>query len=640
MQLGPYTVVEEIGRGGAGSVLRARAPDGADVAVKVLLRATPEILARFERERRLLSEVGPGQGFVPLVDAGQSPSGPYLVMPFMAGGSLRAKLRGPLPIDESVQLIRALAEAAGQAHARGIVHRDLKPENVLFDGQGRPFIADLGLAKHFVGDAPGASQSVSLSRTGEMRGTVGYMAPEQISSARDAGPAADVFALGAILYECVTGSPAFEGETVLEVIARVSSGSFESPSRLRPDLPRWLVSLISRALAVDPARRFADGAALARALAEGPRARWLPTPVAAAVVAVVAVAVVLARRSPDATPEKASAPVVQTIVSSTPVLKKEGPPAWWRALSQDERPALPLPSGIVFGPRAGEYVNERDGSVLVHVAAGSFRMGRDGGFSDQKPAHRVVLSGYFIGKYEVTNAQFGAFVEATSYRTTAEKEGNGIVRNTDGIGETASVTWRRPDPSRPPPPPDHPVVMVSWHDARAYCAWAGLRLPTEAEWERAAVWDPKRGRKSLFAWGDEKPKSTTPLANLADESYRKARPGATELFDGYDDGLAFTAPVGSFPRGASPCGALDMTGNVAEWCEDVYDAEQYARSADANDPVLRAKDSVTFDLPRVIRGGSFASRTLHAMGAYRNRATPTQRIDDTGFRVVRDGRDR
>jgi serine/threonine protein kinase len=222
MQLGPYTIVEEIGRGGAGSVLRARAPDGADVAVKVLIRATPEILVRFEREKRLLAEVGLAQGFVPLVDAGQGPSGPYLVMPFMAGGSLRGKLRGPLPIDESIELVRALAEAAGHAHARGIVHRDLKPENVLFDAQGRPFLADLGLAKHFAGDAPGAGQSVALSRTGEMRGTVGYMAPEQIQSARDVGPAADVFALGAILYECVTGSPAFEGATVLEVLARVS----------------------------------------------------------------------------------------------------------------------------------------------------------------------------------------------------------------------------------------------------------------------------------------------------------------------------------------------------------------------------------------------------------------------------------
>jgi formylglycine-generating enzyme required for sulfatase activity len=642
MQLGPYTIVEEIGRGGAGSVLRARAPDGADVAVKVLIRATPEILARFERERRLLSEVGLGQGFVPLVDAGQSPSGPYLVMPFMAGGSLRAKLRGPLPIDESIELVRELAETAGHAHARGIVHRDLKPENVLFDAQSRPFIADLGLAKHFAGDTPGASQSVVLSRTGEMRGTIGYMAPEQIASARDVGPAADVFALGAILYECVTGSPAFEGETVLEVLARVSSGSFESPSRRRPGVPRWLVGLISRALAVDPARRFADGAALARALAEkGQRARWWAMlAVGAAVVAAAAVTVVLAPRGPNATPEKASAPVAQSTVSTAPVPKKEEPPAWWRALSQDERPALPLPRGIAFGPRAGEYVNERDGSVLVHVPAGSFRMGRDGGFADQKPAHRVVLSGYFIGKHEVTNAQFGAFVEATSYRTTAEKEGNGIIRNADGMGETAGVTWRRPDPSRPPPPPDHPVVMVSWPDARAYCAWAGLRLPTEAEWERAAIWDPKSGRRSVFAWGDEKPSRGAPPANLADESYRKARPGATEFFDGYDDGFAFTAPVGSFPRGASPCGALDMTGNVAEWCEDVYEAEFYASSVDATDPVVRSKDAVTFDLPRVIRGGSFASRGLHATGTYRNRAMPMQRIDDTGLRVVRDGRDR
>src|SRR5205823_1073109 len=115
-----------------------------------------------------------------------------LVMPFLRGGTLRDRLaRGPLPVEETVALAIALATALGRAHEGGIVHRDLKPENVLFQeddaatSRARPLVADLGLAKHFSSDAPGASRSVSLSRGGEMRGTVGYMAPEQMASAKE-----------------------------------------------------------------------------------------------------------------------------------------------------------------------------------------------------------------------------------------------------------------------------------------------------------------------------------------------------------------------------------------------------------------------------------------------------------------------
>src|SRR5262249_13519673 len=173
----------------------------------------------------------------------------------------------------AVEIGRAIAEAAGRAHARGIIHRDLKPENVLFTAEGRPLIVDLGLAKHFRSDAPTAGASVVLSKTGEMRGTATYMAPEQILSARDVGPPADVFALGAIIYELLGGRPAFEGDTAIEVMAKISGGDIDPIETRRPDVPPWLARVVGRALERDPARRFPDGEALARALAEGPRAR-------------------------------------------------------------------------------------------------------------------------------------------------------------------------------------------------------------------------------------------------------------------------------------------------------------------------------------------------------------------------------
>ncbi len=263
MQLGPYELLDELGRGGVGVVFRARGPRGEEVAVKILAKVQGDALARFDRERRLAGAFTAREGFVPLLDAGTAPEGPYLVMPLVSGGTLRDRLKkGPFNVEQTLALGRALAHAIGLAHARGIVHRDLKPENVLFDGEGRPLIADLGLAKHFANDAPGASQSLSLSRAGALRGTAGYMAPEQAADARSAGPAADVFALGAILHECLSGRAAFQGESLFELLGKVAEG------RVEPlvGVPGWLAAVIDKALAKDPARRYSDGAALGEAL--------------------------------------------------------------------------------------------------------------------------------------------------------------------------------------------------------------------------------------------------------------------------------------------------------------------------------------------------------------------------------------
>src|SRR5262249_563503 len=134
---------------------RARSPQGGTVAVKLLARMDDATRARFERERRLLASFSEADGFVPLRDAGETEGPaesrrPYLVMPFVAGGTLRARLaRGRLGAAEALALGRVLAAAIGKAHERGVVHRDLKPENVLFTTEGRPLVADLGLAKHF-----------------------------------------------------------------------------------------------------------------------------------------------------------------------------------------------------------------------------------------------------------------------------------------------------------------------------------------------------------------------------------------------------------------------------------------------------------------------------------------------------------
>src|SRR5581483_6434936 len=134
MQLGPYEILGELGRGGMGAVYKARTADGRILALKLMLKPGSHAAAqRFDRERRLLEGLGEAEGFVPLLDAGLSPRGPYIVMPFLPGGTLRDVIRrGPLAIEAAAALGEQLAHALGQAHAIGIVHRDLKPENVLF----------------------------------------------------------------------------------------------------------------------------------------------------------------------------------------------------------------------------------------------------------------------------------------------------------------------------------------------------------------------------------------------------------------------------------------------------------------------------------------------------------------------------
>ena len=310
MKIGPYEVLGELGRGGMGAVYRVRRPDGGDAALKLLLRT--DGFARFERERRLLASLGEKEGFVGLLDAGISPEGAWLVMPFVPGGTLRKKLEaGPLGVEETVALGTGLATALGHAHERGIVHRDVKPENVLFTAAGRPLLADLGLAKHFDRLAGGGSQSVSLSQDGVFKGTAGYMAPEQLEDAARAGPPADAFAVGAVLYECLAGRPAFPGHDVVEVLAKLSSGTVEPIGR--PHVPAWLEAIVRRALAPDPRARFADGLGLARALADrgkaprGSRRAVLPLVLGGVVGAVVLAAALGLRESAPAPPARPSA---------------------------------------------------------------------------------------------------------------------------------------------------------------------------------------------------------------------------------------------------------------------------------------------------------------------------------------------
>ena len=272
----------------------------------------------------------------------------------------------------------------------------------------------------------------------------------------------------------------------------------------------------------------------------------------------------------------------------------------------------PTPAQLVAG---ATQLWEKDGSVMVYVPAGEFTVGspEGEGNDDEHPQHNVYVSAFWIDQAEVTNEQFARFVDATGHSTDAEKDGWGWVwagSEWQQIGsewqQIEGADWRHPDGPEMTIADrmDHPVVQVSWSDAQVYCQWAGKRLPTEAEWEKAAR--GMGGRK--YPWGD-------------------TFDGKKLNYSGTDHGYEYTSPVGSYPAGASPYGALDMAGNVWEWCQDRYGSDYYAGSP-PRDP--QGPDSGEY---RVVRGGSWYDAEGGVRVALRYRFVPDPQYT-VGFRCV------
>ncbi|HEU4734220.1 MAG TPA: serine/threonine-protein kinase [Kofleriaceae bacterium] len=255
--------------GGMGEVFRGRdRVSGQPVAIKVISDGWDLHGARFEREVQLLAELS-HPGIVRYISHGTTPLGAlFLVMEWLDGEDLRRRLeREPLTMGESVALATRVAEALGAAHARGIVHRDLKPSN-LFLPDGR--IDQIKILDFGIAHKEGLTQ---LTQTGTMIGTPGYMAPEQARGHGTVDARADVFALGCVLFQCLTGSLPFEGDSTIAVLGKILFDEAPRVSALWPDVPEDLDALVAQMLAKDPALRPSDGTHLAAALAAlGPEA--------------------------------------------------------------------------------------------------------------------------------------------------------------------------------------------------------------------------------------------------------------------------------------------------------------------------------------------------------------------------------
>ena len=251
------------GSGGMGTVYRARdLLNDRPAAIKLLQSGTGPGDGRFAQEAALLATLS-HPGIVRYIAHGVTPEGQnFLAMEWLEGEDLSVRLRrGPLPLSASVTLLRRVAEALAMAHGRGVVHRDLKPAN-LFLRRGlieRVTLLDFGIAHH-------AEARAALTRTGVVLGTPEYMSPEQARGQREISPAADIFSLGCVIYECVTGRPPFLADHIAATLAKVLFDELRPARALRPDVPEELDSLLGLMLAKSPQGRLVDAAALLRAL--------------------------------------------------------------------------------------------------------------------------------------------------------------------------------------------------------------------------------------------------------------------------------------------------------------------------------------------------------------------------------------
>jgi WD40 repeat protein len=287
-----YELLGELGRGGMGVVYKARQEGLNRVVALNMIRAGD--LASADERRRFLAEAEAVARFqhphiVQIFEIGQHRNQPFFSLEFVEGGSLAAKLRGaPLLAREAAALVEALAVGVQYAHEQGVVHRDLKPANVLLTKDAAPKITDFGLAKQIEGGS-------GMTHTGAVMGTPSYMAPEQAEGRRkDIGPAADVYALGAILYECLTGRPPFRAATPLDTLRQVVADEPVPPRQLQSQVPRDLETICLKCLRKEAPKRYGSAAALAEDLR-----RWQAgEPIAARPVGRAERAVKWVRRSP------------------------------------------------------------------------------------------------------------------------------------------------------------------------------------------------------------------------------------------------------------------------------------------------------------------------------------------------------
>jgi len=678
--LGQYRIVEKLGSGGMADVYKAFQPSlGRYVAVKILpavLCRDETFRARFDREAKAVAQLR-HPNILTVFAYGEQESIIYIVMEYARGGTLKDRMQEPLSLADTVDVVTKVGSALAYAHRRGVIHRDVKPSNILLTEEDWPLLADFGLAKMVEG-------STELTASGVSVGTPEYMSPEQ-GQGLPVDHRTDIYSLGVVLYEMVTGQTPFKADTPMAVIIKHMTETLPSPRLLRPDLPVSIERIIVRAMAKAPEERYQSADEMAAALqnalrradagveaaleeealpdsvvqplVEAPSGRKKVTLAVALVALLLCIGGVLAwalvPALPDAvssflgaaTPTVTSTATKPSLPSATPatppptssdtpgptLTSTPRPTATPRAVTTvptdaptPTPPPSPTPTFTSIAaspmptitptltptatPTETPTVTPRPAvpEGMVWIPGGPFLMGSSDeelaavkkicgqsslrwpcpDFKEEQPQQKVEVGGFWLDQSEVTNRRFAGFVEATGYQTEAEKKGE-------------AHDWRYYFTAGKE---DHPVVGVSWHDAVTYCAWLGRRLPTEAEWEKAA-----RGTEArLWPWGD---------------TWDSARLNSIE--SGINGTDAAGARCGEL--GQSPYGLNDMAGNAWEWTADWWNWYQK--------PHRPPEDNQGWG--RVIRGGSWRKQGHETRAAFRGRADPGGYSDDIGFRCAK-----
>ena len=262
-QLGLYRVVAQLGKGGMATVFKAYQPSmDRYVALKVLPRhladEDPQFILRFQQEAHVLAQLQ-NPHVLPVFDFGEAEGYTYLVMPLLSGGTLADRLQGqPVPLTQVRAIIAQVGDALDYAHSRGVVHRDVKPSNVLMDERGNALLSDFGIAKL-------VESTQHFTQTGGIVGTPAYMSPEQGLGTK-IDRRCDIYSLGVILYQMVTGRVPFEAETPMAVLLKHINDPLPPPRSLNPALPEAVERVILKALAKNPDDRYATAGDLTQAL--------------------------------------------------------------------------------------------------------------------------------------------------------------------------------------------------------------------------------------------------------------------------------------------------------------------------------------------------------------------------------------
>ncbi|HNN97996.1 MAG TPA: bifunctional serine/threonine-protein kinase/formylglycine-generating enzyme family protein, partial [Pseudomonadota bacterium] len=583
-ELGSFRIVEPLGAGGMGAVFLAQ-HNKVDLraAIKILRdsHADQAAVARFLQEAKLLSRLS-HPSLVKLQDCGSLPDGAlFLQMEYLQGQPLPVYLRdrgGKLPVSEVISFGRQVASALAYVHHQGILHRDLKPSNLFviddpeLPGGRRVKVLDFGIAKLRSAMATLSGQAaISNTGSGQVLGTPRYMSPEQCEGIAELDDRSDVYSLGLILYELLSG---------------------ESPYPIPHEPLGWLLAHVQK--------RACSIQSLVPTLHDSPQA--------ALGTLIMQMLDKLAAQRPSMTEVEATLSALLSGLAPPPrrAPARKSPPIWFVGLGA----ALAL-GGVIFVPRLLHLRAPwtRDGSLsdrrvalaalqarapkgTVLVPGGRFPMGSNEGEIDaaladcqqhrkdcqreeyerERPVHVVTVSDFFVDRFEVTNEDFAAFLNRPQRPTVVEDErlvvANGVLL-LDLHPKASGIAYREGRFVALPGHERRPVVQVTWNGAREFCAAQGKRLPREAEWELSARSGKRRSPYpwtgfALSAWPWKPEQGEQPRCDGVVMARAPGQRCAGLPADSTEADVRRAREVGTAPQDVSPQGVYDLAGNVRE----------------------------------------------------------------------------